>query len=72
VDAGNAFVSSRAEGLRVFGGTVALILARLGEPGLLRFLEFFTVNIQNGNTRAAYGRAARSFLRWCRLRSDRA
>lgn len=64
-DTGDALVSSRAEGLRVFGGTVPLILVRLGEPGLLRFLEFFTVNISNVNTRAAYGRAARSFLRWC-------
>ena len=30
-----------------------------------RFLEFFTVNIRNPNTRAAYGRAAGAFLRWC-------
>jgi hypothetical protein len=64
-DTGDALVRSRAEGLRVLGGTVPLILVRLGEPGLLRFLEFFTVNISNVNTRAAYGRAARSFLRWC-------
>ena len=30
-----------------------------------RFLEFFTVNIRNKNTRAAYARAAGAFLRWC-------
>jgi hypothetical protein len=30
-----------------------------------RFLEFFTVNIRNKNTRAAYGQAAGAFLRWC-------
>jgi len=30
-----------------------------------RFLEFFTVHIRNPNTRAAYGRAAASFLAWC-------
>src|ERR1700730_9313425 len=30
-----------------------------------RFLEFFTVNIRNPNTRAAYSRAAVEFLRWC-------
>ena len=30
-----------------------------------RFLEFFTVNIRNRNTRAAYARAARNFLAWC-------
>ena len=33
-------------------------------PGT-RFLEFFTVNIRNPNTRAAYGRAAGAFLHWC-------
>jgi site-specific recombinase XerD len=30
-----------------------------------RFLEFFTVNIRNKNTRTAYVRAASEFLRWC-------
>jgi hypothetical protein len=34
----------------------------VGESGLLRFLEFFTVNIRNPNTRAAYGHAARNFF----------
>jgi integrase/recombinase XerD len=33
-----------------------------------RFLEFFTVNIRNPNTRAAYGRAAGHFLAWCEER----
>jgi integrase/recombinase XerD len=32
---------------------------------VLRFLEFFTVNIRNKNTRVAYARAAAAFLRWC-------
>jgi integrase/recombinase XerC len=36
-----------------------------GKPAALRFLEFFTVNIRNKNTRAAYARAAGAFLRWC-------
>jgi hypothetical protein len=64
-EAGDALVSSPAQPMRFFGGAVPAILVRLGEPGLLRFLEFFTVNISNFNTRAAYARAARSFLRWC-------
>lgn len=33
-----------------------------------RFVEFFTVNIRNPNTRAAYGRAAVAFLNWCERR----
>ena len=41
------------------------MIARAGKPAAQRFLEFFTVNIRNPNTRAAYGRAAGSFLRWC-------
>jgi len=42
-----------------------VILKRLGQRGFERFVEFFTVNIRNKNTRLAYGRAAGSFLRWC-------
>ena len=41
------------------------IIAGAGKPVARRFLEFFTVNIRNKNTRAAYARAARDFLRWC-------
>ncbi|MGH9759379.1 MAG: tyrosine-type recombinase/integrase [Blastocatellia bacterium] len=33
-----------------------------------RFVEFFTVNIRNKNTRLAYGRAAAAFLEWCEQR----
>src|SRR5580700_8908663 len=41
------------------------LIARAGERGAWRFVEFFTVNIRNRNTRAAYARAAAVFLRWC-------
>src|SRR4051794_24143816 len=41
------------------------LITDAGEPAARRFLEFFTVNIRNANTRAAYGRAAGAFLRWC-------
>src|SRR3984893_3427602 len=41
------------------------LIAGAGKPAALRFLEFFTVNIRNRNTRAAYARAAAVFLRWC-------
>ena len=36
-----------------------------GERAAWRFLEFFTVNIRNPNTRAAYARAAGAFMSWC-------
>jgi hypothetical protein len=41
------------------------LIAEAGDRAALRFLEFFTVNIRNKNTRAAYARAAGAFLRWC-------
>src|SRR6202158_4746548 len=47
------------------GGGVPALVARAGKGGARRFLEFFTVNIRNRNTRAAYARAAAVFLRWC-------
>ena len=44
------------------------LIAGAGEVAAIRFLEFFTVNIRNPNTRAAYGRAAGAFLSWCECR----
>lgn len=44
------------------------LIATAGKPAALRFLEFFTVNIRNPNTRAAYARAATVFLQWCEVR----
>lgn len=41
------------------------LVAGAGEKAAWRFLEFFTVNIRNKNTRAAYGQAAGAFLHWC-------
>jgi hypothetical protein len=41
------------------------LISGAGNRAALRFLEFFIVNIRNRNTRAAYGRAAAEFLRWC-------
>src|SRR5437764_178377 len=49
------------------GGTWTLpaIITTAGPDATKRFLEFFTVNIRNPHTRAAYERAARRFLAWC-------
>jgi len=47
------------------GPSLPALIAGAGERAALRFLEFFTVNIRNKNTRAAYARAAGAFLRWC-------
>ena len=52
------------------GQRVALpaIIAGAGQEAKKRFLEFFTGNIRNPNTRAAYHRAAVEFLEWCETR----
>jgi integrase/recombinase XerD len=47
------------------GVALPAIIAGAGKRARTRFLEFFTVNIRNPNTRAAYGRAAGEFLAWC-------
>src|ERR1700687_2315679 len=50
------------------GSGLPAIIAGAGKGARKRFLDFFTVNIRNPNTRAAYGRAAAAFLRWCGAR----
>lgn len=45
--------------------TVILPAIVAGERAQLRFLEFFTTNIRNPNTRRAYARAVNEFLTWC-------
>ena len=53
------------------GLEVPKLVGVAGERASWRFLEFFTVNIRNKNTRAAYSQAAGSFLRWCEDRGIR-
>jgi site-specific recombinase XerD len=50
------------------GANLPALITEAGERAAWRFLEFFTVNIRNKNTRAAYGQAAGAFLRWCEAR----
>jgi site-specific recombinase XerD len=50
------------------GRDLPAIIAGAGKGAKKRFLDFFTVNIRNPNTRAAYGRAAAAFLYWCDAR----
>ncbi len=44
---------------------VPAVIAEAGERASRRFLEFFTANIRNSNTRQAYYHAVRLFLDWC-------
>jgi len=44
---------------------VPALFADAGRSAAERYLEFFTANIRNPNTRAAYGRAVAQFAWWC-------
>lgn len=44
---------------------VPAVVAQAGEDASRRFVEFFTANIRNRNTRAAYAHAVGLFLDWC-------
>jgi hypothetical protein len=43
------------------GVAVPLVIRDAGPDAIRRFVEFFTANIRNPNTRAAYARAIRRF-----------
>jgi site-specific recombinase XerD len=51
---------------------VPAIVAAAGRRASRRFVEFFTANIQNQNTREAYARAINAFLSWCENEADTA
>src|SRR5215813_9007627 len=44
---------------------VPALVAELGDEAAWRYVEFFTANIRNPNTRRAYFRACNRFLAWC-------
>ena len=51
--------------------TLPALIAAAGDRAAWRFIEFFTANIRNPNTRRAYGRAVGDFFRWCEARRIR-
>lgn len=54
--------------LTIIADRLPAMLQATGEPAPIQFLEFFTANIRNPNTRKAYARAACEFLTWCEAR----
>ena len=50
---------------------IPLQVAAAGQTAARRFIEFFTANIRNRNTRQAYARAVSDFFRWCEGRGLR-
>jgi site-specific recombinase XerC len=47
------------------GLVLPALIERAGEGARRRFVEFFTAELRNRHTRAAYGRAIGRFLTWC-------
>lgn len=61
-----ALVPHRSSGLEQLEPIVLpALITREGEHAGRRFVEFFTANIRNKNTRMAYMRALGPFLNWC-------
>jgi site-specific recombinase XerD len=50
------------------GTQLPALITREGRKAADRFLEFFTANIRNKNTRLSYAHAVGSFLAWCEER----
>ena len=50
------------------GLPVPALVAVLGDAAAWRYVEFFTANIRNPNTRRAYARACGRFFGWCERR----
>jgi hypothetical protein len=44
---------------------VPALIADLGDEAAWRYVEFFTANIRNPNTRRAYARSCARFFAWC-------
>jgi site-specific recombinase XerD len=42
-----------------------VLIADMGEQASWRYIDFFTANIRNPNTRRAYARACSQFFAWC-------
>jgi site-specific recombinase XerD len=60
--------TSRHQLSRAGLGTLPKLITSAGENASRRFIEFFTANIRNKNTRMAYVRALTSFFDWCEVR----
>lgn len=54
----------RASASKAAGLTLPAVIAQAGPKAGKRFVEFFTANIRNANTRAAYARAVGAFCAW--------
>jgi len=64
-------LASRKQLGRIGLETLPSLVSQAGERAGRRFIEFFTANIRNKNTRLAYARAVAQFFDWCDARGLR-
>jgi len=60
-----SLIKSQNNSLRFCGQKFPAVIAEAGPAAIRRFLEFFSANIRNKNTRHAYARAVAQFCTWC-------
>lgn len=53
------------------GQLIPALIADAGETAAWRYIDFFTANIRNPNTRRAHTRACSQFFAWCETRGAR-
>jgi integrase/recombinase XerD len=68
MDSGIVPVPPKRELARAGFDVLPPAILRAGERAGWRFIEFFTANIRNKNTRAAYAHAVTEFFKWCEKR----
>ncbi|MCC6457928.1 MAG: tyrosine-type recombinase/integrase [Caldilineaceae bacterium] len=56
-------------GIAHYDSAVPVLFSAAGDRATYRFVEFFTANIHNPNTRAAYLAAVQRFSHWCEQRN---
>lgn len=56
-------------GLSTATNYIPTLFVSAGKRAQYKFIEFFTANIRNANTRKAYFRAVEKFCQWCDLRN---
>ena len=61
-------IRSNRTGIAADPFCLPMMVTASGPSAIERFIEFFTANIRNKNTRSAYARAVGAFLIWCEER----
>src|ERR1043166_9610205 len=61
-------ISANRQLARIGMPNLPTLILDAGEKAGWRFIEFFTANIHNRNTREAYARAVGRFCRWCEMK----